>query len=71
MTGIKSVETNGALASQWKSYAAINGDYAIRLVAGNGATIGSGELYSSQSNATRAISTIEGLLAADVPVITE
>jgi uncharacterized protein YegP (UPF0339 family) len=70
-TGIKSVETNGALASQWKTYAAINGDYAIRLVAGNGATIGSGELYSSQSNANRAVSTLETVLAENLPVISE
>jgi len=71
MTGIKSVQTNGANASQWHVSTAINGDYAIRLVAGNGATIGSGELYSSQSNANRAVSTIEGLLASNVPVISE
>ena len=70
-TGIKSVETNGVSASQWKVSTAVNGDYAIRLVAGNGATIGAGELYSSQSNANRAVSTIEGLLAANVPVISE
>jgi hypothetical protein len=69
--GIKSVETNGVSASQWKVSAAVNGDYAIRLVAGNNATIGSGELYVSQSNANRAVSTIETLLAANVPVISE
>jgi uncharacterized protein YegP (UPF0339 family) len=68
LSGIKSVESNGASASQWKMFSAINGDYGIRLVATNGQTIGSGELYSTQSNATKAISTIESLLAANVPV---
>jgi len=68
LNGIKSVETNGVNASQWKTFSAINGDYGIRLVATNGQTIGSGELYSSSYNATRAISAIETALATNPPV---
>lgn len=68
LSGIKSVEANGTSAAQWKIYSAINGEYGIRLVAGNGQTIGSGELYASQSNAQKAVSTIESLLATNPPV---
>jgi uncharacterized protein YegP (UPF0339 family) len=71
VSGIKSVESNGASASQWKVFSAINGDYGIRLVAGNGQTIGSGELYVSQSNAQKAVSSLETVLVANVPVISE
>jgi len=71
MTGIKSVQTNGANASQWHVSTAINGDYGIRLTAGNGATIGSGELYVSQSNANKGVSTIESLLGSNLAVISE
>jgi uncharacterized protein len=69
VSGIASVESNGSAASQWKVFSAVNGDYGIRLVAGNGQTIGAGELYASQSNAQKAVSTIESLLASNVPVV--
>jgi uncharacterized protein YegP (UPF0339 family) len=69
VSGIASVKTNGVQDTRWKVGEAINGEYDIRLVAGNGRTIGSGELYVSQSNADKGVATIEGLLSQDVPVV--
>jgi len=71
ISGISSVETNGVSTSHWTVFSAINGDYGIRLKAGNGATIGSGELYVSQSNANKGVTTIESLLGAHLAIISK
>ncbi|HEY1956589.1 MAG TPA: YegP family protein [Polyangiaceae bacterium] len=68
LSGIASVQTNGVEDARWSTPAAVDGEYGIRLVAGNGAIIGSGELYTSASDAQRAVGTIESLLAEKLPI---
>ena len=70
LAGIASVQANGAEDARWSTPAAIDGEYGIRLVAGNGQIIGSGELYTTQSDAERAVATIESLLATKLPIAT-
>jgi len=68
ISGVASVQSNGASASSFQTYQAANGQYGIKLQAKNHATIAQGELYVSQSNATRAVSTISGILGHQVTV---
>lgn len=69
VSGIASVQANGAQDARWRTPEAIDGEYGIRLVAANGKTIGSGELYSTSSDAERAVASIESLLAEKLPVL--
>ena len=68
LSGIASVQTNGVSDARWRVAEAIDGEYAIRLVATNGRTIGSGELYTTESSADEAVTTIESLLAEKLPI---
>jgi len=71
MTGIKSVQTNGADTSRWVTVEAVNGEYGIHLTAGNNEIIAQGELYSTKSNATAAVSTLVSTLSQPIVVISE
>jgi len=72
MTGIKSVQTNGSDASRWATAEAVNGEYGIHLTAANNEIIAQGELYSTKSNATAAVSMLVATLAQpNIPVISE
>jgi len=55
INGIVSTWANGMDESSYKVAAASNGGYLLHLVAGNGEVIGSTQVYSNKSNATRAI----------------
>jgi uncharacterized protein len=66
--GIASVIANGALESHYQVSETVTGKYGIRLVAGNGEIIATGESYASKSNATRAVHTIAGLLVDGAPI---
>jgi uncharacterized protein len=66
--GITSVLANGASEAHYQVSETIAGTYGIRLVAGNGAIIATGESYASKSNATRAVRTIAGLLVDGAPI---
>jgi uncharacterized protein len=68
LNGIASVLANGARETQYEVNETIAGKYGIRLVAGNGTIIATGESYASKSNATRAVRTIAGLLADGAPI---
>jgi hypothetical protein len=71
IAGIASVESNGVVASRWQTFTAIDGEYGIRLVAGNGQTIGAGELYTTKESASDAVATISAMLASSVTVYAE
>jgi uncharacterized protein YegP (UPF0339 family) len=68
INGVASVQSNGASASSYQISEAVNGQYGVKLQAKNHETIAQGELYVSQSNATRAVSTIAGILGHKVTV---
>lgn len=68
--GIASVKHNGADAESYKSFEAANGEWGVRLVAGNGEIIATTELYASKSNANRAIARMVEIFGTDV-VVTE
>jgi hypothetical protein len=67
--GITSVQTNGVIAARYKVLAAGNGEYYFNLVAANGEVIGTSETYASKSNATKAVTTVKGLIAGNLHVI--
>ena len=69
VSGVQSVQSNGTNDARWTVFQAIDGEWGIRLEAGNHKTIGAGELYVSQSNANAGIDTIEGLLGETLPVV--
>lgn len=64
--GIASVLANGAETSNYEIFETADGGYSIRLVAGNGEVIARGEVYSSKSSATRAVSRLAEILSGDV-----
>lgn len=66
--GIDSVQANGNNISQFEVFEAANGQYGVRLVATNGQIIARGELYSTKSNANRAVSHLVEILGGDVTV---
>lgn len=65
-SGIASVVSNGSDASSYEVFETADGGYSIRLVAGNGEVIARGEVYSSKSNATRAVTRLAEILSGDV-----
>jgi uncharacterized protein YegP (UPF0339 family) len=62
LKGIESVKANGAADARWEVVETRDGQFSIRLKAANGQIIGRGESYVSQSNATRAVRTIQEIL---------
>lgn len=60
--GIASVKANGVSPSNFEVFEAVDGRWALRLVAANGEIIARGETYASKWNATRAVSQIAKLL---------
>lgn len=60
--GIASVQANGTATASFDILEASNGEYYVNLHAKNHEVIGTTELYSSKSNATRAASTIRALV---------
>lgn len=67
-TGIASVKTNGQDATHFEVFEASNTKWAVRLVAANGEVIARGQMYSSKSNATRAVNRMVEILSSDVTV---
>jgi uncharacterized protein YegP (UPF0339 family) len=55
INGALSTMNNGVDTAQYKAVAAANGGYLLHLVAGNNEIISFSQVYSSKSNATRAI----------------
>jgi len=55
INGVLSVENNGVDNAQYQLVQAKNGGYLLHLVAGNNETISFSQVYSTKSNATRAI----------------
>jgi uncharacterized protein len=64
--GIQSVKTNGVNEARYLLREASNGQFYFVLTAANGAVIGVSEMYASQSNATRGITTTSKVIAATV-----
>jgi hypothetical protein len=62
--GISSVRKNGTIDAQFHILEAADGQWYFDLLAGNGQTIATSELYVSQYNAQRAVSAVETLVAA-------
>ena len=77
--GIASVKTNGADASKFDIVSGANGQFTFRLVAGNGHTIGHGEMYASKSGAIQGAATVRDVVrelsgagnATDAEITTE
>jgi len=63
VSGVSSVRSNGATASNYKILESADGHWYWNLVAKNGEVIGTSEMYATQSNAQRAADTVRGLLA--------
>lgn len=55
LNGVLAVENNGIDDAQYKVVQGASGGYLLHLVAGNNEIISSSQIYSSKSNATRAI----------------
>lgn len=64
--GIASVVANGSDVASYEVFATADGGYSIRLVAGNGEVVARGEVYSSKSNATRAVNRLAEILSGNV-----
>ncbi len=62
LNGTFSVADNGLETSSFEVLAAANGGFYFNLVAGNGEIIGSSEIYSTKSNATRGVRAMIALL---------
>jgi uncharacterized protein len=62
--GIGSVRVNGEHTEAFQLLQAANGQWYFNLLAGNFQTIGTSELYTTKSNAQRAISTVAGIVTA-------
>ncbi len=62
--GIASVRVNGTQDAQFHVLEAADGSWYFDLVAGNGQTIATSEMYVSESNANRAVTAVETLVAA-------
>ena len=60
--GIESVQKSGVDASNYQVLEGQNGQYYFRIVASNGQVIGRGEMYASQSNATRGADTVRKII---------
>jgi uncharacterized protein len=69
--GIASVKDNGVSTSQFEIAPTSHGNWAVRLVAGNGEVIARGESYSTKSNATRAVDRMADILSGRVSVTEE
>jgi uncharacterized protein YegP (UPF0339 family) len=65
LAGIESVKVNGR-AGNFEVFEAASGEFGIRLVAGNSQTIGRGELYSTKSNADRAVARLTAILSSNL-----
>ncbi|MGH7280329.1 MAG: YegP family protein [Polyangiaceae bacterium] len=65
--GIASVQANGTDTANFEILEANDGEYYVNLRAQNHEIIGTTELYSSKSNATRAASTIRALVKLLAP----
>ena len=65
--GIASVQANGTSIANFEIVEASNGEYYVNLRAQNHEIIGTTELYSSKSNATRAASTVRALVKLLAP----
>ena len=63
-TGIASVRTNGTKPAQFHVTEAADGEWYFDLVAGNGQTIATSEMYVSEYNANRAVSAVVSLVTA-------
>lgn len=67
--GVGSVLQHGADSASYRVEQAANGDWYFNLVASNGETIGTSELYASKSNATRAVESVRSAIEVlDTPV---
>jgi uncharacterized protein YegP (UPF0339 family) len=62
-SGLASVRANGVLPEQYEMLEAVNGQTYFNLLAANGEIIGTSELYSTKSNAERAVNTSLSLVA--------
>src|SRR5262249_37183377 len=62
--GIATVRFNGEHTESYQLLQAKDGQWYFNLLAGNYQVIGTSELYSTKSNAQRAVSTVAGIVAA-------
>lgn len=70
--GIASVKTNALIAERFESRTAVDGSAYFVLKGGNGAIIGVSQMYSTPSNATRAINAIVAMMKltfTEAPVV--
>lgn len=63
-TGIASVRNNGTKVGQFHVLEAKDGEWYFDLLAGNGQTIATSEMYVSESNANRAVSAVVSLVTS-------
>jgi uncharacterized protein YegP (UPF0339 family) len=66
--GIDSVQKNGVDVNNFDLLQAKNGQYYFNLLAQNGEIIGTSELYTTKSSATKAIGTVSGIIAKTVEI---
>lgn len=66
--GIVSVKTNGDEAASYEVFEAHDGQYGVKLLAGNGEVIAQTETYASKSNANRAVARLTEILGRPVAV---
>ena len=65
-SGVETVKTNGVLEQRYLIREASNGDFYFVLIAGNGRIIGMSELYVSQANAQRGMTTVRTIITNTV-----
>jgi hypothetical protein len=62
--GVTSVRVNAADLGRYRLLQAVDGQWYFNVVAGNGRVVGTSELYTTKSNAERAVATVMGLVKA-------
>jgi len=66
--GVTSCQVNGVDANAFDLQQAKNGEWYFNLLSGNGEVIATSELYTTKSNATKAIKTIAGIITKTAEV---
>lgn len=67
-SGVKACQANGVDANAFDLQQAKNGEWYFDLLADNGEVVATSELYSTKSNATKAINTIAGIIKKTLEV---
>jgi len=66
--GVSSVKSNGVEATRYEIRTAVSGEFYFVLKAGNGAIVGTSEMYVTKANAERAVASVVKVVVGTVTV---